>query len=89
MDMAKSGMVPVSKMQEEGQRATQKLEIVYIMNLVDDYMSENWSILLQKKGNALMYLKAWQTAQENKIQGKLGMYHTKHNGELEAHKMEA
>ncbi|KAG5735409.1 hypothetical protein E4T56_gene11117 [Termitomyces sp. T112] len=61
----------------------------YIMNLVDDYTSENWSILLWKKGDVFMHLKAWQIARKTEIQEKLGTYRMGHDGKLEGHKMEA
>lgn len=36
-----------------------------------------------------MQLKAWQIARENKVQEKLGTYRTRHDGELDRHRMEA
>lgn len=59
------------------------------MNLVNDFTSEHWSILLRKKEDALANLKAWQIARENKVQGKLGIYRTGHDGELNGHQMVA
>lgn len=77
--LSKQTQNAVPKVQEEGQKATWKLEIIwvdlaepqavvsqngyrYIMNLVDDYTSEHWLILLQQKGEAFTHLKAWQMA---------------------------
>ena len=53
----------------------------YIMNIVDDYSSFVWSILLKRKDQAYHELIAWQLAQENKTNTKLGKYRTD-NSEL-------
>lgn len=34
----------------------------YIMNIVDDFMSEHWSILLCNKSEVFIHLKIWQIA---------------------------
>ena len=59
------------------------------MNIVDDFTSKHWSILLHSKREAFTHLMAWQIARKNEIQGKLGRYRTGHDGELEGHRMAA
>lgn len=50
------------------------------MNIIDDFTSKHWLILLQNKANVFPHLE---------IQEKLGIYRTEHNSELEGHRMEA
>jgi transposase InsO family protein len=60
----------------------------YIMNIVDDYTSNHWSIPLKLKSDALPELKAWTSLKENSTGEKLGIFITD-NGELKSNEMDA
>jgi hypothetical protein len=59
----------------------------YIMNLVDDYTSMVWTILLKRKSDALPELKAWELARESETGLKVGIYRTGNDGELKSDAM--
>jgi hypothetical protein len=60
----------------------------YIMDLLDDYMSKAWSILLKTKDQAFPELQAWELAQERETGLTVGVYIVD-NSELKSKKMEA
>ena len=96
--------VPKKHEEGPGHRATQKPEKVwvdligpisvsasgnrYVMDLLDDYTSKAWSILLKSKDRAFIKLQAWELTQERETRLTVGMYHVD-NGELKSKKMEA
>ena len=91
--------VPKSCEEGPGHRAMRKLEKVcvdlngphlksrtsneYVMNIVDDYTSCIWSILLEEKGDAFADLIAWEHTRELETGLKVGTYITD-NGELKS-----
>ena len=56
------------------------------MDIIDDYMSQLWSIPLKNKDDSFPKLKAWELAQESKTGHKVGTYITD-QGELKSDKM--
>ena len=58
----------------------------YIMDIVDDYTSQLWSIPLKNKDDSFPELKAWDLAHESETSQKVGMYITD-QGELKSNKM--
>ena len=52
----------------------------YIMNIVDDYTSYPWSILLKTKDKAFSKLVIWQCERETETGLKVGIYHTDKGG---------
>jgi hypothetical protein len=59
----------------------------YIMNLVDDYTSMVWTILLKQKSDALPELKAWELTRKSETGLKVGIYRTGNDGELKSDAM--
>ncbi|KAJ3538090.1 hypothetical protein NMY22_g5310 [Coprinellus aureogranulatus] len=57
------------------------------MNIVDDYSSYVWSILLKAKSDAFPKLMAWEKARENETGQRIGTYRTD-NGELKSEEMQ-
>ena len=94
--------VPKTRQEGPGHRATRVLEKVwvdlsgqhlrshtgneYIMDIVDDYMSQLWSSPLKNKDDSFPELKAWALARESETSQKIGMYITD-QGELKSDKM--
>lgn len=94
--------VPKTRQEGPGHRATRVLEKVwvdlsgqhlrsrtgnkYIMDIVDDYTSQLWSIPLKNKDDSFSELKAWELARESETGQKVGMYITD-QGELKSDKM--
>jgi len=60
----------------------------YVMDIVNDYTSFPWSILLHNKDDLFPELKAWELAWENETGLKVEIYITD-KGELKSHEMEA
>jgi hypothetical protein len=58
----------------------------YAINIVDDYSSFSWTILLKLKSDALINLQNWERAQEVETGLRVGTYRTD-NGELKSHDM--
>ena len=58
----------------------------YVMDIVDDYMSQLWSIPLKNKDDSFPELKAWELAQESETGKKVGTYITD-QGELKSDEM--
>src|SRR5271155_6021344 len=59
-----------------------------IMNILDDYMSYLWSIMLANKAEAFDRLKEWALLVENETGLKIGIIRID-NGELKSDKMDA
>ncbi|KAJ3494946.1 hypothetical protein NLJ89_g10708 [Agrocybe chaxingu] len=55
----------------------------YAMNIIDDFSSYIWTILLPNKAEAFQKLKIWETARKTETGLKIGIYHTD-NGELKS-----
>jgi len=55
----------------------------YIMDIVDDYTSQLWSIPLKNKDGSFLELKAWELAHESETDKKVGTYITD-QGELKS-----
>lgn len=66
-----------------------RLENHYILDIVDNYMSMSWSILLKNKGEAFQALQTWKKAQENKTELRIGKYCMGFDGELNSTEIEA
>ncbi|KAJ3493647.1 hypothetical protein NLJ89_g10967 [Agrocybe chaxingu] len=60
----------------------------YAMNIVDDYSSFVWTVLLSNKAEAFPKLQVWERAREAETGLKVGTYRTD-NGELKSTEMEA
>ena len=58
----------------------------YVMDIVDDYMSQLWSIPLKNKDDSFPELKAWELARESETGKKVGTYITD-QGELKSDEM--
>jgi hypothetical protein len=58
----------------------------YMMNIVDDYTSFTWSIILKNKSDAFSALQTWERARENETGLKVGTYRMD-NGELRSNQM--
>ena len=96
--------VPKTRKEGPGHKAIRKLEKVwvdlsgqhirsrtgneYVMDIVDDYTSQLWSIPLKNKDDSFPELKAWELAREVETGLKVGTYITD-QGELKSGKMEA
>ena len=94
--------VPKKRKEGLGHRATRTLEKVwvdlsgqhlrsrtgneYIMDIVDDFTSQLWSIPLKNKDDSFPELQAWERACESETNQKVGMYITD-QGELKSDKM--
>ena len=94
--------VPKKRKEGPGHRATRILEKVwvdlsgqhlrsrtgneYIMDIVDDFTSQLWSIPLKNKDDSFPELQAWEQACESETKQKVGMYITD-QGELKSDKM--
>ena len=95
--------VPKTCQEGPGHKATRVLEKVlvdlsgqhlksctgneYVMDIVDDYTSQLWSIPLKNKDDSFLELKAWELACETETGQKVKMYITD-QGELKNDKME-
>ncbi|KAJ3492393.1 hypothetical protein NLJ89_g11253 [Agrocybe chaxingu] len=60
----------------------------YAMNIVDDYSSYVWTVLLSNKAEAFPKLQIWEKAREVETGLKVGTYRTD-NGELKSSEMDA
>ena len=94
--------VPKTRKEGLGHKATRVLEKVwvdlsgqhlrshtgneYVMDIVDDYTSQLWSIPLKNKDDSFPELKAWELARESQTGQKVGTYITD-QGELKSEKM--
>jgi transposase InsO family protein len=58
----------------------------YVMNIVDDYTSFVWSIILKNKSDAFPALQIWERARENETGLKVGIYRMD-NGELRSNQV--
>ena len=58
----------------------------YIMDIVDDFTSQLWSIPLKNKDDSFLELQAWEQARQSETNQKVGMYITD-QGELKSDKM--
>ena len=58
----------------------------YVMDIIDDYTSQLWSIPLKNKDDSFLELKAWELARESQTGQKVGTYITD-QGELKSEKM--
>jgi hypothetical protein len=58
----------------------------YVMNIVDDYTSFTWSVILKNKSDAFPMLQIWERTRENDTGLKVGIYRVD-NGELQSTQM--
>ena len=95
--------VPKTHQEGPGHKATRVLEKVwvdlsgqhlrshtgneYVMDIIDNYMSQLWSIPLKNKDDSFPELNAWELARETETGQKVKMYITD-QGELKSDKME-
>jgi len=70
-----------------GQHLRSRMGNEYVMDIIDDFTSQLWSIPLKNKDDSFPELKAWQLAHESETSQKIGTYITD-QGELKCNKME-